>query len=251
MPKKIEEEILNQERKFNNYSNKIKNIEIKTEKKHSLPVILEETGIMDATRENLVRQIEQLNQNYTEFENELEELEDTRGRFYNKAIGKITKYLKGQKMEALRRKAIETPDPKDDGIINSLDEVNEKLESEKEILGPLLEKQKSLAKKLKGLRSIEKEFSDNNYTSSRSRFDSGFNLNALIIAYLAGRMSVSDMKRKINNNQHFKPRETYTSYSSRSSSSGSSFSTGGGFGGGGFSTGGGFGGGRFSTGGGF
>ena len=107
-------------------------------------------------------------------------------------------------------------------------------------------------KELEKIAELKKTFEGKGWHRSRSSFSSGFDLDALLVGYLIGRSSLSDVTGSMKSSQHFEPEhDSYSSsYSSRSYSSNSG-GFGGGFGGGGGGFGGGFGGGGGGVGGGF
>ena len=103
------------------------------------------------------------------------------------------------------------------------------------------------------IRGIEKRFRSRDYEGSYSTFSSGFDINTLLVGYMLGKMTSSDINRQIDSSQDTQTPSYHSSsdYSSSHRSSGDSndsgfggfgeFSGGGGFGGGGgFSSGNGF-----------
>ena len=216
-----------------------------------------EMGLIGATEEyrakvlakdNKNSEVEQNNQAFVRYTAEDKQLEDTQGRYYGEAIQEILKLLKNESMHKLKERARDTQSPRDDKIVDRIEEIDGMTEGIENRIKDLRKDQYKLDEQISGLESIKRKITYNSFDSSRSYFDH-FNMDALLVGYLAGRESSSSVWRTIDRNHHERPRPSYQSSSSYSSPS--SFSSGSGFGGGGFSSGGGFGGGGFSSGSGF
>ncbi len=256
MPQKMKEEIDRQKATLDGYVAELKTTEQQTAQRYGLPAVVEEVGIIAKTRQDMLRGVGELDKAVVEYAAERDAMNDTRGKYYEEAVGRLKSFLSGSTIEDLRKRAQQTPDQTDDGFVEKIDELNYRIADRKKSLDTLRVERKSVDTKLAGLREIASSFKSKDYESSRSTFSSGFDVNSLLIGYMAGRMSTHDVNSHIGEHQHFKPVETSYSHnyssgsnygSSHSSSSwshssgSSSFSSGGGFGGGGgHSTGGGF-----------
>ncbi|MBI2044597.1 hypothetical protein HYT23_00910 [Candidatus Pacearchaeota archaeon] len=256
MPQKMKEEIDRQKVTLESYVAELRATEQQAAQKYGLPAIVEEVGIITKTRQDMLRGVGELDKAVAGYAAERDAMNDTRGKYYEEAVGRLKSFLTGNTIDDLRKRAQQTPDATDDGYVEKIDELNYRIADRTKSLDTLRAERKSVETKLAGLREIAYNFKSRDYESSRSTFNSGFNISDLLLGYMLGNMSSHDVNRHIENNQHFKPVETSysrsyshdsgSSYNSGSSSwshsSGSSgFSSGGGFGGGGgHSTGGGF-----------
>lgn len=106
----------------------------------------------------------------------------------------------------------------------------------------------ALAERRRRLDHARAAFRRKHYDDGNSRFEKGFDVDGLLMAYLLGRMTGGDFFRRIDGAQHW---DLGGLGGLGGGSRGGGGFGGGGFGGGGFSSGGGFGGGGFSSGGGF
>ncbi len=248
VPELIKEEIENQKNELNKLVEKMESVENEIEEKYRLPIIVNEIDLLEQSRRDISDSISINNNEYEHTFTQRKKL-DSEDEYHAQAIGKINNLLKSESIKKLKDRARNTPDSRDDLLVERIEAFDTNiLEYEREIES-LIDKRSKVHSTLSGLEAIEREFRSNDYDSSRSVFNSGFDINDLITGYILGKMNSNNINERIRNNQRFKPRET-SNYGSSSygSSFGSSSHRSGGFGG--FSSGGGFGGG-FKSGGGF
>ncbi len=251
MPELMALEVEKREEELNNLAKKVEAIRTDAADKYGLLKVLAEGKAIGQKRDSLMKSIENEDSLQKSYSDEIKSLNNTKGAYYHQAIDKLKGYLKGETIQDLIKKAKDTPSERDDRLVGIIDDADKQVKAYK---GAIKDKRKdwdAVNEKLEGLNEIKRKFSSNDYDSSSSSFDSDFNINAVLIAYIAGKMSSHDVWKKIDSKQNFEHRSSYSSSSSSSSWGGGSHSSGGGFGGGGFSGGGGFGGGGFSSGSGF
>ena len=248
-PQKMKEEIDRQQLTLKGYVAELRATEQQTAQRYGLPAIVEEIGIIAKTRQDMLRGVGELDKAIVEHTAERESMNDTKGKYYEEAVGRLKSFLSGSTIDDLRKRAKQTPDSNDDGFVEKIDELNYRIVDRKKSLEVIRVERKSVDTKLAGLREIASSFKSKDYESSRSTFSSGFNVGDLLIGYMLGNISSHDVNKHIGDNQHFKPVETNYShnYSDNTPSyhhdttPSFDFSTGGGIGGGGgSSTGGGF-----------
>ncbi len=216
--------------------------------KNGLTKVMAEGTKLGGQREKLLKSIEEFNSAYSASEQERRSLDSTKNNYYAEAVGRLKGYLKGETIEDLKKKALETKDTADDNLVGQIEKIDLNIKELKENASGLKRERDILEERFKGLRSIQHKYSNLEYESGNSYFNSGFNIMPFLVGYLMGQHSQSQLWNHIEKNQNFESSSSYNYSSSSSSSSYSSsshFSSGGGFGGG-FS-----GGGGFSSGGGF
>ncbi len=248
MPKMIKDEVDRQQSSVDELVNKLDSVEKKAADKYGLPSVIEEGTILAKTRSDISQTIEQIDTAYKKLESERNEVDNAKGQYHVEALDKLKRYLKGESIEELKAKARATPNARDDGIVDRIAYLSAEMKNEKNAIKDLETQQKEVGTKLSGLKDIERTFRNKDYESERSVFKSSFDMDDLLTGYMLGRYSTSDVSSSMQRDHHFKPVETYSSYtpsytpSSHGSSGwgGSSHSSVGGFGGGGHSTGGGF-----------
>ncbi|MFH1802766.1 MAG: hypothetical protein ABH864_04960 [archaeon] len=243
IPDRIQVEIKRQEQALGNATAEMARIEEDASVRHGLPPILEQGALALETRNNFLEEIDASENAREKYEGARRALDTTRGEFYQGVVGEIASYLEGQSIEELRKRALETPDPRDDHIVERIDGLIRTISAEEGDLPAKREQEQELSRKLCDLRGIKQRFVNKDYESGRSYFDDGLDFDSLLLGFMAGRFSATSINGSIDNSQHFRPRPSYSSSSSSSSSSisSSSFSSGSsGFGGGSFSSGSGF-----------
>lgn len=252
MPELVENAIEQHQKIINVLVQKVEDCEKESANNHGFTRVLIDGEKIATSRRALISGIEKNNHEYEQYAAQLKDVENTKGTYHKEAVEKLKGYLKGDAVADLKRRASETPSPEDDNLVDKIEQIDNSVRDLKNKAKQTKIKQKELDEKLRGLNKIDGHYRTNDYDSSRSYFDSGFDINTFLIGYLAGRHTDNSVITSMASHHRFKPRETYSSSSSRSGSSSSSswdsgfgssggFSSGGGFGGGGgFSSGGGF-----------
>ncbi|MFH1588980.1 MAG: hypothetical protein ABIB43_00235 [archaeon] len=256
MPELMEIELKKRNEEMKGVIDDLTSIETKLAEKYNLPKVIEKGIKTGKQRDSIQIEIKELTNLLQEYSEEKTNLESTRGVYYNEAIEELRSYLKTNNISSLKQKALDSPRKEDDVLVARIEKLDEEMVGLNKQYKTAIDEKDEIQNKINKLERIEDKFTGNDYESSRSRFDSSFDMTNLLEDFLSGKHTESYVLNEIEDNQHFKPVETCSSssYGSSSSwgSSSSSSSSGGGFGGGGgFSSGGGFSGGGFSSGGGF
>ncbi len=246
-PGLINEEIEKRQTEINAIVEKLKTFEDASARNHGLPKILEEGIEISKTRSEVISEIEKLDADSKKYSAERSELDNIKGEYHKRAIKKLKEYLKGHDIAELKKLARSTPGTEDDKLVGRIEDIDKEIRNRKDKAKEVKKQQNDIATRLDDLRDIQNTYTRKDYESSRSYFDSGFDINSFLIGYLSGSYSAGDVKGHIEQHQHFESVQTYTptySYSSPSPShtpSDSGFSLGGMGDAGGISDGGGFG----------
>ncbi len=265
MPEAIKAEIDRQQNELDLVVENMRMMETKAAEQRGLPPVLSQGKHLIEQRKKILTSLEKEDQEFCGYAQERTEADNAKGEYYQTALGKLKGYLKGNTVSQLKQRAKTTPSTEDDGLVDKIEQVDVEIKEIKAKAKGIQQQQSALTTKLDGLQRISRFYTSKDYESNRSYFDSGFNVDTFLLGYLGGQYSLEAVTGQIDSHQKFKPRETYSSYSSQSyssrdddsshhhssGSSSSSSDSGSGFGGGGFDSGGGFGGGGFSSGDGF
>ncbi|MBI5066092.1 hypothetical protein HZA97_07690 [Candidatus Woesearchaeota archaeon] len=267
MPELMDAELERRQSAYKEVASKVEAMVKEVQESYGLPKVMKEGASLGDEREKILQRIKQKEEAYQRCTQDRKELDTTKGEYYEKAVKRIKDFLKGDSIADLKRMAKETPDSRDDALVNRMEQIDTEVRNFKDNAKETIAARDAVSNKLDGLNSILNNYRSKDYEGSRSYFESGFDMDSLIAGYLLGRITNTSVWSQIEANQRFKPkpRPSY-SYDSDSSSFGgfssgfggssshhssSSSSSFGGFGGGSHSSGGGFGGGSFSSGSGF
>lgn len=209
--------------------------------RHGLTAVMQEGDEVYARREEVIEALRAAEKRHQSMEEELAAMDDTHGQYHERALEEIQDFLQSRTIEDLVAEAKRTEDARDDAIVADLSDVESALSSARKDLLQLRGMRTTQLKQLKDLRNLRHDFELHDWNGGRSRFSGGFDMDGLLLGYLAGRSSVSQIRNHVSNSQHFQAPSS-GSWGSGGFGGGGGFSSGGGFGGGGggFSTGGGF-----------
>lgn len=261
MPAQMEAELDKRKSAFSKLASKLGIFQRKLENEHGLPNLVSEGEKLLAARNSLLEKITEYDQKYNEESQEVRELDSTKDRYHREAISRLKNYLQSAEIGKLKELARATPGTDDDLLVDRIENIDLAMREYKDTSKQAQKKRNEISHNLEGLKRILGEFESNDYESSRSEFESDFDINTILTWYLIGKLSHRDVMNRIEESQHFRPRQEYHSYSSSGGSSSnddddssfgsSSHSSGSSFSSSGFSSGGGFGGGGHSSGSGF
>ncbi|OHA80180.1 MAG: hypothetical protein A2675_02430 [Candidatus Yonathbacteria bacterium RIFCSPHIGHO2_01_FULL_51_10] len=263
MPALMAENLELRKREIAGLKEQLDPIENTVEERYGLPKVLKEGKDAEQQLARTREQIEAAEREYKGLAAELKGHDSTKDSYHQDAVGKLKAYLKGEDIADLKRRALKTPDARDDNLVSKLEDTDANVRRLKNDIKEKRQKRDAALDRLQDIQDIHTRFSREDYDHSRSYFDNGLDIDDVLTGYMLGRMSNDEAWRSISSHHHRRPAETHSSssygsrrsswdsYSGGSSSSSSSSGSFGGFGGGGFSSGGGFGGGGFSSGRGF
>jgi len=221
---------------------RLKSIQEESEEFKQYNKLMAQGAKLEQDRAENQKQTEAERATYASYSQELSDMRSTKDKYHKLADSAIENLLSGESIQKLKDRAKKTPDPRDDQIVARMEAIDEKICSLKENSREYQREKSDWDSKLKGLEGVESKFTSNNYESSRSNFDSGFDINSFLTGYMAGNYSSSTLWNNIEENQNTEPAPVYhSSYSSggygsssrssdSDSSSSSSSSSGWGFG---------------------
>ena len=247
MPEMMKQEIGRRQEELHEVVSEMEKIESKVEKQYGLLEIVVKAERLMNQRRTLIEKDKREDEQYATYVREREEIDSKKDPYHLQAVQKVKQFLGGEQIADLKLRARQTKGTEDDKIVNRIDVIEIEIQELKNQAKCVRIKRDTISTRLGELRGIEKRFRDKDYEGSYSSFPSDFDINPLLIGYMLGKITSSDVNRQIDSSQHTR---TPSYHSSSDYGGSSSHSSGGGFGGDGFSSGGGFGGG-FSSGRGF
>lgn len=252
MPEMMKQEVARRQEELDEVVLEMKGIESDVEKQHGLPKIVAQAEKLMSQRQALIEQDKKQDEQYATYVNERGEIDGKKDPYHIQAVQQIKGFLQGEQIADLKSRARQTKGTEDDKIVDRIDSIDVEVRELKDKAKCVRLERDTISKRLDELRGVEKRFRSKDYEGSYSYFSDGFDVNTLLIGYMIGKMTSSDINKQIDSSQHTRT-PSYHSSSDYSSSHRSSSSSSSGFGGfGGFSSGGGFGGGGgFSSGKGF
>jgi len=248
VPQKAAALVAKEEASYNDLIGRGKVMEKEVFDRIGLTKVIGEGQALVKRRDRIQDDIEGTDSLYVTYTQERKELDNTKGAYHLAAIAKLKAYLKGETIASLKRKALETPSPEDDRLVENIERIDAQVRTLKDQAITVKSQRDVIAAKLEEFNGLQSQFTRNGYNSSDSRFRSGFDASSFILGMLTGQYSRDSVWTQMRNHHYVyeppAPTPTYTHHSSDSGGFG-------GFGGGGHSSGGGFGGGGFSSGKGF
>lgn len=252
MPEMMKQEVARRQEELDKVVAEMEAIESEVEKQHGLPKIVAKAEKLMTQRQSLIEKDKTQDEQYATYTREREEIDSKKDPYHVQAVQQIKSFLKSEQITDLRARAKQTKGTEDDRLVDRINSIDAEIRELKDKAKYVRTERDALSTRLDELRGIEKRFRSRDYEGSYSTFSNGFDINTLLVGYMLGKITSSDLNKQIDSSQHTRT-PSYHSSSDYSSSHRSGHSSSSGFGGfGSFSSGGGFGGGGgFSSGSGF
>ncbi len=245
LPDVLKERLAVQKRIVQELTRSLQDIVAEKDERHGAAAIKAQAQNVVGERKNAVQRMGELDAIFKRYNEERDDLYNTKGSHYTQAIGELKSYLKASDIAELRRKAEETPTPEDDRLVQRLEDIDGKIKRLKKECKQYQKEQHQAANQIASVRESERQFTQRGYGRSDHYFNDindGF-----IDGFLMGQIT-NDMFDSHLHSHHYYDAPSYhdsgdsdSGFFSGGGSSGSDFFSGGGdFGGGGdFFTGGG------------
>lgn len=173
-------------------------IETATADKADLSGALRTLDIVQARREGYVADLQHAEARRAELSAELATLRASRDTYHQKALGYLRSHLTPHTIKKLRETALASPDPQDRTLLDVITRAEETIQTTTSTLERLRKQHDLVTGQREGLRSIETAFSRRGYNSTHSQFPDDFNVNTLLLSYLAGQMNVGDVTHNLS-----------------------------------------------------
>ena len=238
MPELMAQEVSRRQKELDKVVEEMEKVEKSVSDKYGLTKVIGEGEALASERNGITQEISEKDSGYQKYVQERKELDSTKDPYHIGLVQELKALLKGETIQKLKERAKKTPGTEDDKLSGRIEEIDYTIRDLKDKAKEIKSDRDKAEKKLEGLREVESTYTRKDYKSDRSYFDKSFDINSLLIGYLAGNHTHQHVLDEMKTNHHFKPAETYHSsvnYSSTHHSSPSIHIGGGGlnFGGGG------------------
>lgn len=158
-------------------------------------------------------------------------------QFFIKASALLAAQLADMSMESLMRHARSTSTPHDDELVDQVRSLRSELDALQSRL-PLMERDcKQAERNYERAKHLERDLRSSHYTSDNYRYSDGMDLDSMLVGYMAGSLSHSQVVSEVDSNRRSIPVESTPTFGgSGGSDTGGFFNTSSSDGGGGFST---------------
>ncbi len=242
LPGFIETELKNRQEELDNIISAMRAIENSGAAAVGLKPILEKETALLASRKAALEPLPPLDKELAELREDLEALDTEKDSFHLDALSKLKQFLKCESYQDLKKRALATPSPEDEAIVQELEKLEQQIDRCRDDATNLKQAQHEVASQLQQMNRVDDWFRANQFNTYNSRFPSNFNFSDMIAGYLIGSVAEDVFFHSIAQNHqfeapaHFRGSDSFGSFSSGSSGGGGSSSDNSSFSGGGFSS---------------
>lgn len=170
-----------------------------------MTVILEAGQQLGAQREAQLALVARLAQQDTALRAAISDAEDRRGRFYRQALDRYRQYLEQTSTARLADQASQTPDRRDDQLVEQIRELDAQAGDCQRQLQELRTQRQSTQQQLSVAESIVQRFRQLEFDSDRCQFAESLSLPALFAQVLAGQLGVNTFWQQVSAAVEFRP----------------------------------------------
>lgn len=196
------------------------------ESKHGVPAARQMLKVAESTKDTRLDQLKANQAAQNAMLAEKRSIDSGKDPFLQRAKEELKAFFGSQDVATLRRRAAATATTKDDVLVDALERAENTINMQRREAKSLISQRAGIETKLQRAKAAEARFAREDYDSSRARFNSGLDVDSLMLGYLAGRTSESSMFSTFSSNHSTYREPSYSSsYSSSSSDSYSSSSS--------------------------
>ena len=204
-PKLMAEEVARRQAEFKSLMEQIEAIEYRHTDAVGLTAVLEEGRKLGAKRDEIVATLEKTRTEQQAVDLELQQLDQTQGKFYEEAIRKFEQFLTQTETGVLQTRAQRTPDPRDDEIVARIADLTAQIERLKPQIARAVLERKKADELAGGMDLVVNRFRQNNFDSERSSFADALRTDAELQRYLQGLTKPEELWQVFRRQQQFEP----------------------------------------------
>lgn len=170
-----------------------------------LDSVMREGERLGRRRDRVVSELNQIGDNLDGLKNELSEIEQSQGRFYDEAIQRLKKMLEETSTAVLQQRARQTPQPEDDEIVAEINWLNEQTESRRLQIGKLREQARQTDQRQRGIEYVLRRCRQYDIDSERCYFDESLDLEDDIQQFMGGAIDHHELLKRLRRHQQFRP----------------------------------------------
>ncbi|NOZ40754.1 MAG: hypothetical protein GXP24_11085, partial [Planctomycetes bacterium] len=203
-PELMAAEVLRRREQFNVLMEQIEAIDDEISDEIGLTEVLRKGQELGTQRDNLVAELAQLEQKFTQHQQELLSLEGTQNEFYEQGVGQMKSFLAEMEHSWLEQQSRSTPERQDDELVAEIGWVNKQLDDAQRQSSKLMQEQRDWDERSQGLQDVVQRFRRADFDSRRSFFSDDFDVERLLSDYLRGETGREEMWSVLRRYQQFR-----------------------------------------------
>jgi hypothetical protein len=204
-PELMAQEVTRRREAFNELMQQVEAIEDRMSDEVGLTEVMREGQILGAERDGAVAGVAKAEDELLAKQKELAALSRPENEFHTQALARMQSFLASLSPGDLANRSAKTPERDDDAIVAEVTYLSEQLASADHQQSQLAGERRSWEERLGGLQSVLQRFRQAEYDSRRSVFEASLDADALVSAYLAGRIGAAEVWSMFERNQRLLP----------------------------------------------
>jgi hypothetical protein len=222
LPQFIQNEITVQENELAGLQSSIAVVQARHAADVGLPELQQLSEKAQTAKDELDRQVAQIDESSAKISEELKNLDSTKDTFHREALKRLKEFLKGETLSELRQRAKETPHPDDDTLVRELERIDDDIKEAQDRIKSYKADQAALRERQAELTRVERWFTRNSFNGSRSQFSDNIDIGSLMGGFIAGQLTEAALRHTLQSEQFFGP-HSHSHFDSGSSHSSSDF----------------------------
>ncbi len=188
---------------FNQLMERIEAIEDAISDEIGLTEVLQQGSALGDQREQLLKALEQLEEDRGEIEAEIAMLGERRNDFYLAGVNRLKEFLGSMEESALAARTRATPEITDDEIFQEIRNLNQQLRDARQQTGEDRQLLELWQARMTGVNQVMRQFRLAEYDSRRSFFSPRLDIDGQIDRYLNGQVTTQALWASIRQHQQF------------------------------------------------
>jgi chromosome segregation ATPase len=204
-PELMAQEVTRRREAFNDLMQQVEAIEDRVSDEVGLTDVLREGQVLGAERDGAVAAVGKAENELLSRQKELAALSRPENEFHTQALARMQSFLASLSPADLANKSARTPERDDDAIVAEVTYLSEQLTDADRQQSQLAGERRSWEERLGGLQSVVQRFRQAEFDSRRSVFEASLDADALVSAYVAGRIGAAELWSNFERNQRLLP----------------------------------------------
>jgi hypothetical protein len=204
-PRLMQEELTRRRGEFDALMSQVEELEKFAAEEAGLTEVLRQGEEIGKQRDGLVAELDRHKTHCQRLQQELLQLQQGQGPFYEKALERLRRFLSETKALVLEQHAQKTPDKADDELVRNIVALGEEIEHITPRLQSLSKECKTFEQQSSGLDSLVRRYQQSNFDSDRSYFKADFDVSLFLGRFLSGDLTSEEFWQALKRSQEFTP----------------------------------------------
>ena len=204
-PRVVAAEVERRRTEFSTLMERIETMEDDAADTQGLTALLREGEELGAERDRIVEGLDAHHADYSRMERKLDELQRSKGKFYEDAIDRFRRFLEDAESATLETKASRTQEKADDRLVSEITWLTKEIDSLRGRFDAATSERHEIEERASAVERVLTKYRKAGFDGHRSFFEPGFDARRALKEFFDGRSDEDALWEQLRQNQTFEP----------------------------------------------